>query len=174
MPREQTAAPLERKDMISQQVVEFRNKIIARLPELKWNGISRVPQTQRFWDFYKVNKQKFTDACLYVCKKDDVWVIIAGDLVDRESERAAKLEEMKAKHLKHCPSCFESLEICVSTMRNGVKQYKGYCPSCFLTPTGALPHTLVEHLKDEHGAIVIDRKVVYDLRGTGTSDYTER
>ena len=173
MQRSQTAAPLERKDMISQQVVEFRNKIMARLPELKWNGISRVPQTQRFWDFYKINKQKFTDACLYVCKKDDVWVIIAGDLVDRESERAAKLEEMKAKHLNDCPSCFESLEICVSLMKNGVEQFKGYCPICFDIRTGALPHLLVEYLK-RSGAIVIDRKVVYDLRGTGTSDYTER
>lgn len=158
--------------MITPENVEFRNKIMARLPELKWDGVSRVPQTRKFWDYYKLHKHKFLKACLYVCKKDDVWVIIAGDLVDRESERAAKLEEMKAKHLNDCSSCFESLEICVSLMKNGVEQFLGYCPVCFDIRTGALPHLLVEYLK-RSGAIVIDRENVYAMRA-GTPHYKSR
>ena len=31
--------------MITPENVEFRNKIMARLPELKWDGVSRVPHT---------------------------------------------------------------------------------------------------------------------------------
>ena len=142
---------------------DFRQKIFARLPELETLGEVRIPN-QRFWDFYHANKELFYHACLYPRRREDgVWVLVAYEFVDRVAQHREKVEAMAQRHCRNCPTCDVPPLICVSTMSDGRKQFKLYCPSCYGIYGGALPYLLVEHLENE-GVHICVRELVYQNR----------
>lgn len=138
----------------------FREKIFQRLPELEISGKARIPN-QQFWDFYRANKNLFYHACISPRKCDDgVWILVAHEFVDREAQHQAEIAEMVKRHVTACPACDVENQICVSIMRNGIQQFKFYCPACYGIYGGALPYALVAYCKNK-GIEVCDREIVY-------------
>lgn len=151
---------------MNETTIEFRNKIMSRLPDLKITGECAVPQTQQFWDYYKAHKQHFYDACLLVFRTAlGEWRIKALDLVDRESVNQQKLNDMKAKHTLECPDCSVSVGICSSLMKDGRIMYQGYCPVCHNILTKALPHALVADYENR-GLRIMEKDNILDSSQT--------
>ena len=79
------------------KALQCREMLFNRLPELRDIGMVCVPN-QRFWDFYRANKEMFTLACISVFKKEHEWVIVAHEYVDREEAQAQKIQTMLNRH----------------------------------------------------------------------------
>ena len=127
-----------------EQALEFRNKILSRLPSLETDGQCDIPN-QRFWDYYRQNKDMFFAACIYVRKEDDRWQIYAGEFKDREQEARQQIETWKQKFPSECKKCCKKCDIEHSLTKNNIHRYRFLCRSCGSVPSSGLPHKYVEH-----------------------------
>ena len=144
----------------------FREKIFKRLPKLQSLGFSEIPN-QKFWDFYKENKELFHKACIIVQKSEDGWQIIAKDFVDTEIEYLKKIGDMLKQHREsmHCKKCRKHITtIEKHIMKNNTILYRFLCTRCkkfkrYPQSGGALPHELAKYLKDEFQFKIIPREI---------------
>ena len=128
----------------TEQALEFRNKILSRLPSLKTDGQCDIPN-QRFWDYYRKNKDMFFAACIYVRKDDDRWQIYAGDFRDREQEARQEIETWIQKYTSECRECHQKCDIEHSLTKSNIHRYRFLCRSCGNTESSGLPHKYVEY-----------------------------
>ena len=148
--------------------MQLREKILARLPELKKNGICPVPNS-RFWDYYNAGgKERLREAGIRLKKDPEtgIWKIRLHPET-AEDQKQKKIDAFLRTFNETC-ECGKQIVLQATETKNGVMQYRLRCEGWFLTHRWvdswghqcfrrecylpkyppALPHVVVDYLGD--------------------------
>ena len=136
--------------------LSLRREMESRYPSLSSTGSYRIERSDRdFWSFYHAHKDALRQAKLYVVKDAGSWTLVAHPLYDPEArkreELTEKLSQWQDRFLSCCVPEFSEMLISETVMKNGVKQYKLFCPVCEFSRSSALPYMVAEYLIQEKG-----------------------
>ena len=138
--------------------LSLRREMESRYPSLSTTGSYRIERSDRdFWSFYHAHKDALRQAKLYVAENAGCgrWVLVAHPLYDPEArkreELTEKLSQWQDRFLSCCVPEFSEMLISETVMKNGVKQYKLFCPVCEFSRSSALPYMVAEYLIQEKG-----------------------